>query len=190
MLSALGRTIESVSGRPIEDVIQTDAAVNPGNSGGPLLDSAGRLIGVNTAIYSPSGASSGIGFAVPVDTVNRIIPQLLATGKVTRPYLGAQMSDAVSEQLSAQRGINGVVIAAVEPDSPAAQAGLRGLVEAGEGRIAIGDVIQRADGKEVRRVDDVFAVLERHKAGETITLQVLRDGKPVEVTITLAPPQQ
>ena len=189
VLSALGRTIQSVTGRPIEDVIQTDAAINPGNSGGPLLDSAGRLIGVNTAIYSPSGVSSGIGFAVPVDTVNRIIPQLLATGKVIRPYLGVQVSDAVSNQVSGQRGLNGVVVAGVEPDSPAAKAGLRGLQDAGNGRMMLGDIIQQADGKPVRRADDLFAALERHKAGETIKLQVLRDGSPVEIEITLGPPQ-
>jgi S1-C subfamily serine protease len=189
VLSALGRTIQSVTGRPIEDVIQTDAAINPGNSGGPLLDSAGRLIGVNTAIYSPSGVSSGIGFAVPVDTVNRIIPQLLATGKVIRPYLGVQVSDAVSNQVSGQRGLNGVVVAGVEPDSPAAKAGLRGLQDAGNGRMMLGDIIQQADGKPVRRADDLFAALERHKAGETIKLQVLRDSSPVEIEITLGPPQ-
>jgi S1-C subfamily serine protease len=190
VLSALGRTIPSVTGRTIEDVIQTDAAVNPGNSGGPLLDSAGRLIGVTTAIFSPSGTSAGIGFAVPVDTVNRIIPQLLASGKVSRPYMGAALSDAVSNQVAHQRDVNGIVVAGVEPNSPAAQAGLRGLQDTGNGRMVLGDIIQQADGKQLRRVDDLFAVLERHKAGETIKLQVLRDGHPLEVSITLAPPQQ
>jgi S1-C subfamily serine protease len=145
---------------------------------------------VNTAIYSPTGTSAGIGFAVPVDTVNRIIPQLLATGKVSRPYMGAALSDAVSTQVSGPRGVKGIVVAGVEPDSPAAKAGLRGLQDAGDGRIALGDIIQQADGKPVQRVDDLFAALERRKAGETMKLQVLRDGSPVEITVTLAPAQQ
>jgi S1-C subfamily serine protease len=190
VLSALGRTIQSVTGRAIEDVIQTDAAVNPGNSGGPLLDSAGRLIGVNTAIYSPTGTSAGIGFAVPVDTVNRIIPQLLAEGRVSRPYMGVQVSDAVSNQVTGRRGMQGVVVAGVEPNSPAAQAGLRGMQETADGGMVLGDIIQEADGKPVRTVDELFAALERHKAGETIRLQVLREGRTQEVAVTLAPPQQ
>jgi S1-C subfamily serine protease len=190
VLSALGRTIQSVTGRPIEDVIQTDAAVNPGNSGGPLLDSAGRLIGVNTAIFSPSGASAGIGFAVPVDTVNRIIPQLLAEGRVSRPYLGVQVSDAISAQVTGQRGVAGVVVAAVEPDSPAGRAGLRGMQEAPDGRMLVGDIIQQADGKPVRTVDELFAALERRRGGDTLRLTVLREGKTQELTVTLGPPQQ
>jgi len=189
IVSALGRTIQGISGRAIEDVIQTDAAINPGNSGGPLLDSAGRLIGVNTAIYSPSGTSSGVGFAVPVDTVNRIIPQLLAEGRVSRPYLGVQMSDPVSEQVLGRRGVPGVLIMGVEADSPAEKAGLRGVEQTAEGLI-LGDVIQQAAGKPVRRVDELFAILERHKPGETLRLQVLRNGKSVDVDVTLAPPQQ
>jgi S1-C subfamily serine protease len=190
VLSALGRTIQSVTGRPIEDVLQTDAAVNPGNSGGPLLDSAGRLIGVNTAIYSPSGASSGIGFAVPVDTVNRIIPQLLAEGKVSRPYLGAEVSDAMSEQVSGQRGVPGVLVVSVAPGSPAEQAGLRGVQQTADGDLILGDIIQQAGGKTVRKADDLFAVLERHRAGDRVTLQVLRGGTKHEITVPLAPPPQ
>ncbi len=185
VVSALGRTIQSVSGRAIEDVVQTDAAINPGNSGGPLLDSAGRLVGVNTAIYSPSGTSSGIGFAVPVDTVNRIIPQLLAEGKVSRPYLGAQVSDAMSEAVAAQRGVQGVLVVSVEPDSPAEEAGLRGVTESPNGGIVLGDIIQQAAGKPVRKVDELFAVLERHKPGQTIMLQVVRDGRRRDVNLTL-----
>ena len=190
VVSALGRTIQGVSGRAIEDVVQTDAAINPGNSGGPLLDSAGRLIGVNTAIFSPSGVSSGIGFAVPVDTVNRIIPQLLAEGKVSRPYLGVQVSDPISEQVLGRRGVPGVLLLGVEPDSPAERAGLRGVEQAANGALIVGDIIQQAAGKPVRRVDELFAILERHKAGQTIRLRVLRAGKEVDVDVTLAPPQQ
>ena len=189
IVSALGRTIQGISGRAIEDVIQTDAAINPGNSGGPLLDSAGRLIGVNTAIFSPTGTSSGIGFAVPVDTVNRIIPQLLAEGRVSRPYLGVEVSDPISEQVLARRGVPGVLIIGVEEGSPADKAGLRGVQQTAEGLI-LGDIIQQAAGKPVRRVDELFAVLERHKPGQTLRLQVLRNGKSVEVDVTLAAPQQ
>ena len=190
IVSALGRTIEGVSGRAIEDVIQTDAAINPGNSGGPLIDSAGRLIGVNTAIFSPTGTSSGIGFAVPVDTVNRIIPQLLAEGKVSRPYLGVQVSDAVSKQVTGRRGVPGVLIVSVESGSPAANAGLRGVQQTAEGNFILGDIIQQAAGKPVRRVDELFAILERHKAGEKLRLQILRSGKTSDVDVTLAPPQE
>ena len=121
IISALGREIESVNRLAIKDMIQTDAAINPGNSGGPLLDSSGRLIGVNTAIYSPSGASAGIGFAIPVDEVNRIVPQLIRHGKVVRPGLGVQVAP---DHLADELGINGVVIVGVQPGSPAAKAGL------------------------------------------------------------------
>ncbi len=165
-------------------------AINPGNSGGPLLDSAGRLIGVNTAIYSPSGASSGIGFAVPVDTINRIIPQLLAGGTVSRPYLGAQVSDAMSEQVAGRRRVPGVLVLGVDPGSPAEKVGLRGTTQTAAGERVLGDVIQQADGKNVRKVDELFAVLERHKAGETVILQVLREGATKEMSVTLAAPQQ
>src|SRR5205814_8411634 len=125
IVSALGRTIQSITGRPIEDVIQTDAAINPGNSGGPLLDSAGRLIGINTAIYSASGASAGIGFAFPVDTINRVAPQLIAQGQISRPYLGVRSSDPISQQITTRMKAQGLLVLVVEPDSPAARAGLR-----------------------------------------------------------------
>src|SRR5262249_53917276 len=123
VVSALGREIDSVrKGRPIKNVIQTDAAINPGNSGGPLLDSAGRLIGGNPAIYSPSGTSAGIGFAIPVDEVNRVVPQLIRHGKVTRPGLGVQYA---ADQLARHLGKTGAMIVRVLPDSPAADAGLK-----------------------------------------------------------------
>ncbi|MDQ3440422.1 MAG: trypsin-like peptidase domain-containing protein, partial [Planctomycetota bacterium] len=190
VVSATDRSIASLTNFQISGAVQTDAAINPGNSGGPLLDSAGRLIGVNTAIFSPSGASSGIGFAVPVDTVNRIIPQLLAEGKVSRPYLGAQVSDALSEQVAGQRGMSGVLVVSVETDSPAERAGLRGVQQKADGNLILGDVIQQVAGKPVRRVDELFAVIEQHKARQTIELRILREGKEIDVSVTLAPPQQ
>jgi S1-C subfamily serine protease len=187
VVSALGRTIRSVTDRPIEDVIQTDAAINPGNSGGPLLDSAGRLIGVNTAIYSPSGSSAGIGFAVPVDTVNRVVPQLIAHGRIVRPQLGITMDDQMSRLIGRRLGIEGVVILDVASGSAAAVAGLKATRRAADGTIVAGDVVQRVDGKPVRSVDDVLAALERRKPGDTLAVTVWRNGKVLEVPITLRP---
>src|SRR5499425_120676 len=138
VISALGREIESVTRRPIQGVIQTDAAINPGNSGGPLLDSAGRLIGVNAAIYSPSGTSAGIGFAVPVDTVNRIVPQLIRQGEITRPGLGVRIGD---DRVSRRLNLPGVLIIEVEKGSTAEAAGLRSTQVDGKGGIKLGDVI-------------------------------------------------
>ena len=189
VVSALGRQIEAVTGRPIEDVIQTDASVNPGNSGGPLLDSAGRIIGVNTAIYSPSGASAGIGFAVPVDTINRVIPQLLAKGKIIRPYLGVRTNDAFSQRLTRQMGVPGILVLIVEPKSPAERAGLRPTRQ-GEGSIIPGDIIQAVDGKPTQNADQLFAVLERHKAGDEVTIKVYRDGESRDVKVKLEQPKE
>jgi len=172
VVSALGRTINAVTGRPIEDVIQIDAAVNPGNSGGPLLDSAGRLIGVNTAIYSPTGSSAGIGFAVPVDTINRIIPQLLSRGQVARPSLGVRASDPISNQITRQMGVQGLLILSIDKDSPAAKAGLRETKQADDGTMVPGDVIQSVDGKEIRSGDSLFAILERHKPGKSRDVKI------------------
>jgi S1-C subfamily serine protease len=185
IVSALGRTIQSVSGRPIEDVIQTDAAINPGNSGGPLLDSAGRLIGVNTAIFSPSGAYAGIGFAVPVDTVNRIIPQLLASGTIMRPILGVQMNDSFSHYITRQLRVAGVLAIDIEPDSPAERAGLRGTRRMRDGSIEPGDVITEVDGKKVELSDEINAILERKKSGEIITLTIWREGRTRKVEAEL-----
>jgi S1-C subfamily serine protease len=183
VISALGREIESVrKGHPIKGVIQTDAAINPGNSGGPLLDSAGRLIGVNTAIYSPSKASAGIGFAIPVDEVNRVVPQLIRHGKVTRPGLGVQVAP---DQVTRQLGLKGALIIRVLPDSPAAKAELRGTERDEDGRLILGDLIVAVDGKPVSKANDLFALLEKHKVGESVTLEVVRDKEKREVTATL-----
>jgi S1-C subfamily serine protease len=182
IISALGREIESVTRRPIQGVIQTDAAINPGNSGGPLLDSAGRLIGINTAIYSPSGASTGIGFAIPVDTVNRVVPELIRYGKITRPGLGVQVAE---DQLAEQLGVNGVLVVDVAPKSAAAKAGIRPTRRDSFGRVRLGDVIVAIDGKKVASVNDLFLTLEEKKVGDVVTVTLLRDGKrePVKVTI-------
>jgi S1-C subfamily serine protease len=182
VISALGREIESVGKRPIKNVIQTDAAINPGNSGGPLLDSAGRLIGVNTAIYSRSGGSAGIGFAIPVDDVNRVVPQLIAHGKVTRPGLGVQL---VPDQTARQAGITGALILHVRPGSPAEKAGLRPTTRDEENRIQLGDIITAVEGRSVKKVNDLFTELQKHKVGDTVTLTVQRQGQDVEVKVTL-----
>lgn len=182
VISALGREIESVTRLPIKGVIQTDAAINPGNSGGPLLDSAGRLIGVNTAIYSPSGASAGIGFAIPVDTVNRVVPQLIRYGKIIRPGLGVQVAE---DQLTRELGLTGVLIVDVVPGSPAAKAGIRPTMRGALGRVKLGDVIIAIDRKKIESVNDLFLLLEQYKVGDMITIAVLRDGKRRQVKVTL-----
>ncbi len=190
IVSALGRTIQSVSNVSIFDVIQTDAAINPGNSGGPLLDSGGRLIGINTAIYSPSGASAGIGFAVPVDTINRIIPELIAHGRVVRPVLGiAPVSGQMNSYITERLGVEGALIRDVRPGTPAAQAGLQPTRERA-GRIIPGDVIQEIDGKPVKSTSDLLGRLANYKPGDTVSLVVWRDGSKRTVKVQLqAPPE-
>jgi S1-C subfamily serine protease len=182
VISALNREIESVTRRPIQGVIQTDAAINPGNSGGPLLDSAGRLIGVNTAIYSPSGASAGIGFAIPVDTVNRIVPELIRSGKITRPGLGVQIAD---EQITERLGVAGVLVVDVVRGGAAAKAGIRPTRRDAEGRLRLGDIIVAVDGKKVATPNDLYLLLEKYKIGDTVTVTLLRDGKTVQTRVTL-----
>lgn len=180
VISALGREIESVTRRPIRGMIQTDAAINPGNSGGPLLDSAGRLIGVNTAIYSPSGAYAGIGFALPVDEVNRVVPQLIRFGKVIRPSLGVQVAP---DHLARQLGLKGVLIVEVQPDGPAAKAGLRPTRRDENNRILLGDVILALNGQRLRSVNDLLDALDRLESGQKVTLTILRDGEERQVTV-------
>jgi S1-C subfamily serine protease len=183
VISALNREIESVTQRPIRGVIQTDAAINPGNSGGPLLDSAGRLIGVNAAIFSPSGAFSGIGFAIPVDEVNRVVPRLIRDGKFTRPALGIQ---AAPEGFQRSLGLpKGVAIVGVFPDGPAHQAGIRPFMRAPDGNLVPGDVIVALAGKELATLDDLLSALEQHRPGDTVTVTVARDGKRVDLNVKL-----
>lgn len=185
VVSAVGRSISTVSGQPLKDVIQTDAAINPGNSGGPLLDSAGRLIGVNTAIYSPSGSSAGIGFAIPVDTVNRVVPELIAHGKIVRPRLGLSFSDAISHQITPQLGVSGLLVVGVQPGSPAAAAGLRGTQRLPDGSIMPGDVIQKVGNQPVVTSADYFAALSQYHAGDTVPLTIFRDGQSLQVNVSI-----
>jgi S1-C subfamily serine protease len=182
IVSALGRTITSMTGRRITDVIQTDAAINPGNSGGPLLDARGRVIGVNTAILSPSGAYAGIGFAVPSDTVARVIPQLIEKGHVTRAGLGLEL---VPDHVTARAGIAGVAIYAVYEQTPAARAGLEGIGIDHIGTLVFGDVITAVDGTPVRTVEDLRSALDPRQPGESVALSLQRSGKTREVAVTL-----
>ena len=185
VLSAKSRTIKGPSGRAIEDVIQIDAAINPGNSGGPLLDSAGRLIGVNTAILSPSGTSSGVGFAVPVDTVNRVVPQLIANGKYEPPRLGVRINDELSAIVTARLGIQGVMILQVEPGSGADEAGLRGAIIGQQDTARLGDIVQKVGERDVNNMNDLLQALEHYSAGETVEVHYLRAGQQRTTSVRL-----
>lgn len=183
IVSALNREIESMTQRTIRGAIQTDAAINPGNSGGPLLDSAGRLIGVNTSIFSPSGGSNGIGFAIPADEVNRVVPQLIKNGRVIRPALGLT---AGSEQLrQALRLPKGVVLIGLRNGGGAARAGLQPFMRGRDGRIVGGDVITAVDGQPVVDLDDLLNQLEQRQVGEKVTLSVWNGGKTRQVSAQL-----
>lgn len=191
IVSALDRTLGgsdgNSGGRNVEHLIQTDAAINPGNSGGPLLDSAGRLIGINTAIYSPSGASAGIGFAVPVDTVARVVPQLIAKGKYIRPVLGIQIDDGLNERLVRSLGTKGVYILKVSPGSAADTAGLKAAQLTRDGRVIPGDIITAINGKSVDNVGRYLSRIDDFKVGETVTVTVKRGEEQKDIQITLQP---
>jgi S1-C subfamily serine protease len=183
IISALGRQIETSNDHHIHGVIQTSAPMNPGNSGGPLLDSAGRLIGMNTAILSPSGAFAGIGFAIPVDEINHIVPQLIRNGKIVRPHLGVQVAE---DEMSRRLGVDqGVLIVKVLPGSSAAKAHLQGTRRDDAGNIRLGDVVTAVDGKPVGNADELNSVFEQDKVGDTVKLTIVRDGKQMEVPVTL-----
>jgi S1-C subfamily serine protease len=185
IISALDREIQSPTGRTIEGVIQTSAAINPGNSGGPLLDSSARLIGVNTAIFSPSGTFAGIGFAIPVDEVQRVVPQLIASGKVTRPRLGVEIfNDRQAQRLGVEEG---ALLFRVFPDSPAARAGLRGTGYNEAREIVLGDVIVAIAGRSVKSGNDLFNALEKQQPGSSINVRILRNGQEMDVAVTLEP---
>jgi 2-alkenal reductase len=177
IISALKRRLPTSSGREIGDVIQTDAAINPGNSGGPLLDSSGRVIGVTTAIISPSGSSAGIGFAIPIDVVNRVVPELISKGYVPTPGIGIATA---SEEAATRAGVEGVIVMQVVPGSAAERAGLRGIDTATR---KLGDVIVGVNGKPVRRLPDLTQELERVGVGGKVTLALKRDGRDVSVDV-------
>jgi S1-C subfamily serine protease len=183
IVSALNRTVENEAGGDIEDVIQTDAAINPGNSGGPLIDSAGRLVGINTMIYSPSGAYAGIGFAVPVDTINRVVPRLIAYGQYIRPTLGIEARDEISRRLVGDDA--GVVVLRVIAGSPAARAGLRATQQTASGRVQLGDVIEAIDGRPIESMATLVNVLDAREFGDRVVLTVRRGEQRVEVPVTL-----
>jgi S1-C subfamily serine protease len=185
IVSALDRALQEANGANIQHLIQTDAAINPGSSGGPLLDSAGRLIGINTAIYSPSGAYAGIGFAVPVDTVNRVVPQLIAQGKYVPPSLGVSVDTDINRLVTAKLGVKGVLVLNIEPGSSAEAAGLRATQVDGEGNVTPGDVILAIDGKPVNSVAALTSRLEDYHVGDQVKLHIWRAGTDLDVKVTL-----
>ncbi|MDY6992709.1 MAG: trypsin-like peptidase domain-containing protein [Pseudomonadota bacterium] len=177
VVSALDRSLKGDNGITVEHLIQTDAAINPGNSGGPLLDSAGRLIGINTAIYSPSGAYAGIGFAVPVDTINRVVPQLIAQGRYIRPQLGITMDEDINQRLTQELGVEGVLVLKVTPGSAAEAAGLRGTQIDRYGNVIPGDVILALEDTPVQSVAELLTQLDEYAVGEQVSLRIWRQGK-------------
>ena len=184
IISALGRKMSGVGGVTIEDMIQTDSAINPGNSGGPLIDSSGKVIGVNTMILSSSGGNAGVGFAVPIDTVGRIVPQIIQHGEVIRPGLGI----ALLEERFRSYFLNvkeGVIVKYVDPRHPAHAAGLRGITKDRRGRYYLGDVILSIDGQKTANYDDIYHILDKKKVGDRVTVTVSRDKKVMDIQTRL-----
>jgi putative serine protease PepD len=188
VISGLQRPIRARNNRQIEGAIQTDASINPGNSGGPLLDSHGRMIGINSQILSPSGASAGVGFAVPVNIAKRIVPELLRSGEIRRPKLGINPRDV--EALKGQVELpvsDGVLIWQIAPGGPAANAGLRGLTQTENGDVEIGDVIVGIDNEKVANTDELYRLLNKHAVGDQVQVQILRNGRRMSVPVRLTP---
>ncbi len=184
VISALGRKIDGIGGVKINDMIQTDAAINMGNSGGPLLDSSAKLIGMNTVIFSTSGSSAGLGFAVPADTIRMIAPQLIQHGKLIRPGLGIGIvPDSMKERLI--QGNKGIIVSYVDVKGSAGKAGIQGMTQDRFGRMYLGDVILSVDGQEVNGLDDIYQVLEKKKIGDTVNVTLRREGKAKSVKVTL-----
>jgi len=186
IVSAVGREIESVAGVPIRDVIQSDAAINPGNSGGPLLDSSGKLIGVNTAIYSPSGASAGIGFSIPVDAVRWVVPELIRYGKVQRPSIGIGVAP---QQVVDRLEVKGTLVLSVQEGSAAARAGIRPTYRNRAGEIVMGDIIVGINNETIEQSNDIFLILEKYKPGDVVNVRILRDGKTSSLQVKLDQPR-
>jgi len=188
VISGLQRPIRAENGRQIEGAIQTDASINPGNSGGPLLDSHGRMIGINSQIESPSGASAGVGFAIPVNIAKRIVPELVRNGSVQRPNLGISPKDVESLGRQVDLPVNdGVLIWSVQLGGPAANAGLHGLVQTDDG-VELGDIIVAIDGQKVADNDDLYKILDKHQIGDTINVEIIRRGRRMTVPVRLTAP--
>jgi putative serine protease PepD len=185
VISGLQRPIRA-NNRPIEGAIQTDASINPGNSGGPLLDSRGRMIGINSQIQSTSGSSAGVGFAIPVNIAKRIVPELIRTGSIQRPKLGIQPRDVESLSGQVQLPVSyGVLIWNVQPGGPAANAGLRGMVQTDEGDLELGDIIVGIGGERVGNNDDLYKVLNKHQIGETVNIEIYRGARRMTLPVRL-----
>ena len=182
VISALGREVQGYGGVTIRDMIQTDASINPGNSGGPLLDSGGYLIGMNTMIYSKAGSSVGIGFAVPVSAVRRVVPQVIATGRVQHPGIGIE---PLADPYAARAGIAGVVVTRVSPGSPAQLAGIRGLQQGSRGEVLLGDIIVGINEYVVKDFDGLYNAFDRFEVGDEVIVKLVRAGKPAAVKLTL-----
>ena len=187
VISGLQRPIRARNQRPIEGAIQTDASINPGNSGGPLLDSHGRMIGINSQILSPSGASAGVGFAVPVNIAKRIVPQLIRSGAVTRPKLEMTTRNVAALKNQVDLPVSeGVMVWQVAPGGAAATAGLRGITQTEDGEIALGDIIVSLDGEKVGNSDDLYRILDKHQVGQTVRVEIVRNGRRVTVPVRLS----
>lgn len=187
VISALGRKIDGIGGVKINDMIQTDAAINMGNSGGPLLDSNARLIGMNTVIFSTSGSSAGLGFAVPADTIKQIVPQIIQHGKVIRPGLGIGIvPDSMKTRILGNND-KGIIVSYVDEKGSAAKAGLKGMTQDRYGRTYLGDIILSVDGQDVNNLDDIYQVLEKHKIGDEVVVKYRREGKVLSTKVRLQP---
>jgi S1-C subfamily serine protease len=187
VISALGRQVHGIGGVTIRDMIQTDAAINPGNSGGPLLDSSGQLIGMNAMIYSKSGSSAGIGFAVPATTIARVVPQIIKTGHAQEMSLGVDVDPA--GRVEARLGLQGVAVISVPAGSPAARSGIRGLQRTPAGFV-LGDVIVGINGMKITSYDDLYNALDEHKPGDTVDVAIVRDGKPMTIKLEVVAASQ
>ncbi|HEX8476663.1 MAG TPA: trypsin-like peptidase domain-containing protein [Pyrinomonadaceae bacterium] len=191
VISGLQRPIQARTGRQIEGAIQTDASINPGNSGGPLLDSQGRMIGINSQILSPAGGSVGVGFAVPVNIAKRIVPQLIKNGEVVRPKLGVNTYNVREVRAQVELPVEeGVGVYRVVPNSAAAAAGLRGLQQGADGDVVLGDIIIAIDGEKVSDRNDLFRILDKHEVGQTVQVEIIRDGRRTNVPVRLLPEQR
>ena len=186
VISGLQRPIRARNGRPIEGAIQTDASINPGNSGGPLLDSHGRMIGINSQILSPSGASAGVGFAIPVSIAKRVVPELIKNGVVRRPKLGVGTRDVKYLQGQVELPVSeGVMIWEVVPNGSAHAAGLRGLMQTEEGDIVMGDIVVPIDGEKVSERDDLFRILDKRQIGDVVKVDIYRENRRMTVNVRL-----